>query len=964
MAERALATAFVNIVPGTVDLERYLKGQLANDVGGAGVVAGDKMAKGTAQGFGSKIKGYFAPVAASFAASFAAFGVVNFFKDSTAAASNFAESANAVNVAYGKAAPQIAALGEDAATRLGLSARAFNEIATRFSGFADTIAGSSGDVASVIDDLSTRGADFASVFNINVNDALTLFQSGLAGETEPLRRYGIDLSAAAVENFALANGIAEAGKELTEQQKVQARYALLMEETAKVQGDFANTSDGMANQQRIFAAQLEETQRKLGEAMLPAMTALATFANDALIPAMNGFIDAIVAIGTWIAENIPTVATFIGVLGGLLIFFNKATIAVKLYTAAQAILNAVMATNPLTLLAIAIAAVVAGIVYLATQTTFFQDLWKNMTKAVGDAWRAVTDFFTDSFNNVTRFFSDAVRNISQFFKDGWDRIAKFFRGALDTIVQLFLNWTVLGWIIKNWGSIVSFFQTAWDRIIGFFRDALNGIATAVSTGIGRVITFFRELPGRILNALSGIGRSLYNLGRDMIQGLLDGAGSLLRNIGNFFLDQLPGWIVEPFKKALGIASPSKVFKEFGKNIIDGLLGGIREELTPIQQTMKDVRDKVVELFQDKKISRAARRDVDELIRVYEDMLTGTQKTLDEVNSLLEDAQEDLEARIRERADFIDQIARQYGSAGLNLNPDLAEGEKSVVQQLQERIARTRELTSLTKQLQALGLDKNLIRQIVESQAVDFARSIIAGGQAAVKELNVLAEQANKEAKELAKQVGDILFEEGIEFAKAVVKGLKDEQQALEDLLKSIAKAFAQELQAILRAGSVNTGSGGGGGNGSGGGNGGNGGGGGQGGPNNQQLQKSVQQSVGNVNKFIDSLTDSQKKAINSQSRSVAAIADAVTGNRVVNTAGTGKRVALASGGYVTGPTNALIGEAGPEVVYPLKDFERVMGLNERSSAKVVNYYAAPNQSLDSEQALFQAMKRAKVISGW
>ena len=64
--------------------------------------------------------------------------------------------------------------------------------------------------------------------NLDVNQAAELFQSGLAGETEPLRKFGIDLSAAAVEASAYANGIAKAGKPLTEQQKVQARYALLM----------------------------------------------------------------------------------------------------------------------------------------------------------------------------------------------------------------------------------------------------------------------------------------------------------------------------------------------------------------------------------------------------------------------------------------------------------------------------------------------------------------------------------------------------------------------------------------------------------------------------------------------------------------------------------------------------------------------------------------------------------------
>lgn len=72
---------------------------------------------------------------------------------------------------------------------------------------------------------------------------------------------------------------------------------------------------------------------------------------------------------------------------------------------------------------------------------------------------------------------------------------------------------------------------------------------------------------------------------------------------------------------------------------------------------------------------------------------------------------------------------------------------------------------------------------------------------------------------------------------------------------------------------------------------------------------------------------------------------------------------MAKGGYVDGPTNALIGEYGPEVVVPLNKFEKWMGLEE-SSGKVINYYAAENKSIDSEQALIQAIKRAKVVTAW
>jgi hypothetical protein len=84
----------------------------------------------------------------------------------------------------------------------------------------------------------------------------------------------------------------------------------------------------------------------------------------------------------------------------------------------------------------------------------------------------------------------------------------------------------------------------------------------------------KSLPGRVLGALGDLGSLLWNAGKSMIQGLLDGAGSLLRNIGHFFLDLLPGWIRGPFEHVLGISSPSTVFAEYGRNIGQGLIGGL------------------------------------------------------------------------------------------------------------------------------------------------------------------------------------------------------------------------------------------------------------------------------------------------------------------------------------------------------------------------------------------------------
>jgi len=210
------------------------------------------------------------------------------------AASDLSESINAVNVSFGDAAEGVLKLGENAARGLGLSKTELFGISVQFSAFAKTIAGEGGDVVKVVDDISNRGADFASVFNLDVSDALAKFQSGLAGSSEPLRAYGIDVSAVTIEAYALANGIGDGSGKLTEQEKILARYGAIMEQTEGVTGDFANTSDGLANQQRILAATIEDTRAEIGEKFMPIMQGIQVFILEQVIPAFTDFWEALI----------------------------------------------------------------------------------------------------------------------------------------------------------------------------------------------------------------------------------------------------------------------------------------------------------------------------------------------------------------------------------------------------------------------------------------------------------------------------------------------------------------------------------------------------------------------------------------------------------------------------------------------------------------------------------------------
>jgi len=198
------------------------------------------------------------------------------------AASDLEESVNAVKVVYQDAGDEVLKLGDTSAESFGLSQRAFNEFAVQFSAFASQIADNSGrSVVEVVEEMTTRVADFASVHNLSMEEAAQVVQSTMAGETEAFRRFGGDVSAATIKAKAYEDGIAEVGEELTEGQKVLARYSAFMEQTGETAGDFANTSDSLANQQRIMQANIEDSAAALGQDLLPVVAEAAQLANEA-----------------------------------------------------------------------------------------------------------------------------------------------------------------------------------------------------------------------------------------------------------------------------------------------------------------------------------------------------------------------------------------------------------------------------------------------------------------------------------------------------------------------------------------------------------------------------------------------------------------------------------------------------------------------------------------------------------
>ena len=126
--------------------------------------------------------------------------------------------------------------------------------------------------------LTQLGYDLSSFFNLSVEESMLKLQSGLAGELEPLRRIGFDLSQARLQQEAYTLGITKKISAMTQAEKAELRYHAILSQVTIAQGDMARTLNAPANQLRILKAQVVQAGRAIGNIFIPVLNAILPYA--------------------------------------------------------------------------------------------------------------------------------------------------------------------------------------------------------------------------------------------------------------------------------------------------------------------------------------------------------------------------------------------------------------------------------------------------------------------------------------------------------------------------------------------------------------------------------------------------------------------------------------------------------------------------------------------------------------
>lgn len=243
--------------------------------------------------FGTKIADFGKKAAVAFGAVITAAGymAVRVAQEGMQMAADLAETMSKTNEVFKANSDDIITWSKTAGRSFGLTQQAALDSASTFALYGKSAGLSAKDTVAFSKKLVGLSADLASFYNTSPEDAAYALGAALRGESEPLRRYNILLDAATIKAAAMSSEFEITGQKTSATGKILGAYTSIMEQSQVAQGDFARTSDGLANQQRILAAEVGVTKVAFGEMFLPIAKDVTTWINDKMLPAIQGIID-------------------------------------------------------------------------------------------------------------------------------------------------------------------------------------------------------------------------------------------------------------------------------------------------------------------------------------------------------------------------------------------------------------------------------------------------------------------------------------------------------------------------------------------------------------------------------------------------------------------------------------------------------------------------------------------------
>lgn len=568
MALRA-GEAFVDIVPRLgksfdSDLERGVTSPVEGVGKKAGGILGSTLGKAAAAAGGL----------------FAAKVGVDFFRGAIDGASDLNETLSKSRTIFGSAAGDIEKWASRADAALGQSKQQALDSAATYGNLFSQLGIGSDSAARMSKQMVELASDFASFHNADVSDVLDAQAAAFRGEYDAVQRFVPTINAAAVEQKALALGLAGSTKELDAQDKAVATQALLMEGAGAAVGDFARTSDGLANKQRILAARMENLKAKIGNALLPVMNALTGLVSDRLLPAFD-------RVGAFIGQSVVPVLRRLGEAFSVLMgddgpqgfaeimdnLLGNSGRYVELFRSIGEAIRTVVDfvrdhLKPILIgLGAALVALTSPLVAVAAAFVLAYTKSETFRDAVNAVVRFLVEEVIPRVSAFASFVATTIGDLVAFVVKTWPQIAEAVRHVLNVIEALVRPWIAsLQALWRAWGDdLLHIAETIFGYIRSTIENALNVVKGIISTVLAIINGDWGKAWDGIKQAFGGVWDQLVNIVRtsiDLVKGILGGVLSTIGEVWQGAWDKIAG----------AIAGAWETIKSTVRGGIDAVLG--------------------------------------------------------------------------------------------------------------------------------------------------------------------------------------------------------------------------------------------------------------------------------------------------------------------------------------------------------------------------------------------------------
>jgi hypothetical protein len=446
-------------------------------------------------------------------------------------ASDFEESLNKVNVAFGESSKVIEDFAKTTLNSFGIAEGSALDMASLFGDMATSMGLSQIEAANMSKVLVGLAGDLASFKNIGIDQAQTALAGIFTGETESLKKLGIVMTEANLKSFALSQGMDANVKSMTQAQKVALRYQFILKSTGNAQGDFSRTSEGVANTTRTVTESIKELGTEMGQILLPV--------TKKVLEILSSVISKFNNLSEETKETIIQVALIGAAIGPVIVVLGS--LISSLSVLIPLAISFVAAISPITL---AITAAGAAVLYLVNRFRDLQKEYEDYNKVVGD-FEPIAPFVptptTPTAPAIQRSriperiepikaMSVALKEVKTDFKTLKPIVEDFEEGlsGMDIVANN---------ITQSFNMFGNMIQTSFAQALqstdGFFTSFVEGAKRALAAIAAQIASML------ILNALLG-GTGLGALMGFKDIGGFGGIGQVLGGVGNVNANSVGG----------------------------------------------------------------------------------------------------------------------------------------------------------------------------------------------------------------------------------------------------------------------------------------------------------------------------------------------------------------------------------------------------------------------------------------